>query len=384
MCWVMPPASPAATPVWRIASRSEVLPWSDVAHDGHDGGAAHQVLGVVVEGVGVLLLGRHDLHAPPQVVGDELNEVVAHGLGQGQRRAEQKQALDDVVCGDVEGLGELGDRGALAYLDDVEVVRVLVVGQGLLDGGLVALLLGGSLAALLALLAAARLAGGLGDGLAGLGEDAVAAVLLRLARHACVVVLGRLLLLLGRLALGLVALLLGARLLGRGLRAARRRGDARPGACAGVGPAAFGAIAARRVAQASLALLGGLLLLLLGGEHALLLGYLLEQRGERGRALGGRCLRACGAPPRPCAWLPPRRGDAPPLRGGPPRRHDARPSTRRSSSRRASASWRAFSSSARRACSSARRACSSARRASSILAARCSRIGARFLRTRLT
>ncbi len=28
MCWVMPPASPAATSVWRIASRSEVLPWS--------------------------------------------------------------------------------------------------------------------------------------------------------------------------------------------------------------------------------------------------------------------------------------------------------------------------------------------------------------------
>ncbi len=28
MCWVMPPASPAATSVERIASSSEVLPWS--------------------------------------------------------------------------------------------------------------------------------------------------------------------------------------------------------------------------------------------------------------------------------------------------------------------------------------------------------------------
>ena len=28
MCWVMPPASPAATSVSRIASSSEVLPWS--------------------------------------------------------------------------------------------------------------------------------------------------------------------------------------------------------------------------------------------------------------------------------------------------------------------------------------------------------------------
>ena len=28
MCWVMPPASPAATFAWRIASRSDVLPWS--------------------------------------------------------------------------------------------------------------------------------------------------------------------------------------------------------------------------------------------------------------------------------------------------------------------------------------------------------------------
>ena len=28
MCWVMPPASPATTLVWRIASRSVVFPWS--------------------------------------------------------------------------------------------------------------------------------------------------------------------------------------------------------------------------------------------------------------------------------------------------------------------------------------------------------------------
>jgi hypothetical protein len=28
MCWVIPPASPAATVVSRIASRSDVLPWS--------------------------------------------------------------------------------------------------------------------------------------------------------------------------------------------------------------------------------------------------------------------------------------------------------------------------------------------------------------------
>src|SRR5207253_1913212 len=28
MCWVMPPASPAATSVCRIASRRDVLPWS--------------------------------------------------------------------------------------------------------------------------------------------------------------------------------------------------------------------------------------------------------------------------------------------------------------------------------------------------------------------
>src|SRR5256885_652057 len=28
MCWVMPPASPAATSVSRMASRSDVLPWS--------------------------------------------------------------------------------------------------------------------------------------------------------------------------------------------------------------------------------------------------------------------------------------------------------------------------------------------------------------------
>ena len=42
MCWVMPPASPAATLVERMASSSEVLPWSTWPMMVTTGGARHQ------------------------------------------------------------------------------------------------------------------------------------------------------------------------------------------------------------------------------------------------------------------------------------------------------------------------------------------------------
>ena len=51
MCWVMPPASPAATSVSRIASSSEVLPWSTWPMIVTTGGARLELL------VGVLELG---------------------------------------------------------------------------------------------------------------------------------------------------------------------------------------------------------------------------------------------------------------------------------------------------------------------------------------
>ena len=44
MCWVIPPASPAATSVSRIASSSEVLPWSTWPMIVTTGGAVDEVL----------------------------------------------------------------------------------------------------------------------------------------------------------------------------------------------------------------------------------------------------------------------------------------------------------------------------------------------------
>ena len=59
----------------------------DVAHDGDDRGARLKVGGIVVEREGVLLLGGDDLDLTAQVVGNELDEVVGHGLRHGKRRA---------------------------------------------------------------------------------------------------------------------------------------------------------------------------------------------------------------------------------------------------------------------------------------------------------
>ena len=49
MCWVIPPASPAATSVSRIASSSEVLPWSTWPMIVIDRRAVLEVGGVVVD-----------------------------------------------------------------------------------------------------------------------------------------------------------------------------------------------------------------------------------------------------------------------------------------------------------------------------------------------
>lgn len=101
----------------------------DVAHDGDDRGTRLKVGGIVVEREGVLLLGGNDLDLAAQVVGNELDEVVGHGLRHGKRRAQQEQALDDVVGRNVERLGELLDGNALGDLDGVEVLGVHALGQ---------------------------------------------------------------------------------------------------------------------------------------------------------------------------------------------------------------------------------------------------------------
>ncbi len=50
----------------------------DVAHDGNHGRPGLEVLGVIVEGEGVLLLLGHDLDVHAQVVSDQLDQVVGH------------------------------------------------------------------------------------------------------------------------------------------------------------------------------------------------------------------------------------------------------------------------------------------------------------------
>ncbi len=261
----------------------------DVAHDRDDRGARLERVGIVVEREGVLLLLGHDLDVAPEVVGHELDELVRHRLGEGERRSEQEQALDDVVGGNAEKLGEVAYRGALRDAHGVELREVLVVREGLLDTALLGSLRSLAHAALLAALAAA---GGLAvcllDGLAGLIEDAVAVVRLGLAGHAAVPILAVV------SAAILLAALAAARagVLGRGRRSVLGGRLGLGGGALGVAVGALVLLLARalgrllRCVGLLLALLGGSGLSLLALEHLLLLGDLVEQAGER--RLGAR------------------------------------------------------------------------------------------------
>ena len=271
----------------------------DVPHDGDDRGARLKVGGIVVEREGVLLLGGDDLDLTAQVVGNELDEVVGHGLRHGKRRAQQEQALDDVVGRNVESLGELLDGNALGDLDGVEVLGVHALGQRLLNLALFLSLCGLALALLLALLAATSgLTRGLLDGGTSLLEHLLAAVLLGLASHAAVVVL---FVVVTALALLALALLVGV-------------GEVHAGSdvIAGIGAMAMGTVlggvalgvivggvaivttatatvvvAATTVAALGSALGLGLLLgVLLLLEHGLLCGDLVEQRAETRTGVG--------------------------------------------------------------------------------------------------
>ena len=77
MCWVIPPASPAATSVSRIASSSEVLPWSTWPMIVTTGGrSARLLLGVLELGLlGLLVGGGDDLDLAVVLVGDRLRST---------------------------------------------------------------------------------------------------------------------------------------------------------------------------------------------------------------------------------------------------------------------------------------------------------------------
>ena len=268
----------------------------DVTHDGDDRGARLEVGGIVVEREGVLLLGGDDLDLTAQVVGNELDEVVGHGLRHGERRTQQEQALDDVVGRNVERLGKLLDGNALGDLDGVEVLGVHALGQRLLYLALLLRLGCLALALLLALLAATGgLARGLLDGGTSLLEHLLAAVLLGLASHAAVVVL---FVVVTALALLTLALLIGVGevhagsddVAGVGAMAVRTAlGGVALGVVVGsVTTATAAVVVAATTVTALCGALGlglvlGVLLLL---EHGLLSGDLVEQRTEARPGVG--------------------------------------------------------------------------------------------------
>ncbi len=259
----------------------------NVTHDGNHRRTTLEVLGCVVKAEGILLLGGHDAHGAAQVVGNELNEVVAHGLSHGERSAKQEQTLDDVVGGDVESLGELGHGHALGHLDGVKVHGVGALRERLLGLALLGSRSGLGLTLLLALLTTASgLAGSLLDGGAGLLEDLLAAVLLGLASHAGVAILALDLL----VTLALLAALAGLLRRRREIAGHGRSGIATTaagrgvssigisGAGSGVRVAVVAATATALRTSLGGSLLGLRSLLLL--EHDFLLGDLVEQRAE--------------------------------------------------------------------------------------------------------
>ena len=121
MCWVMPPASPAATSVSRIASSSEVLPWSTWPMIVTTGGRALEVLGGVVElRLGLVLLGgADDLDLLVELVGEHLDGIVGQRLRERRHLAELHQLLDHVGDRDAQVLRDVLDGRAGVDLDDV-------------------------------------------------------------------------------------------------------------------------------------------------------------------------------------------------------------------------------------------------------------------------
>ncbi|MFQ9741677.1 MAG: hypothetical protein ACLRX5_03820 [Slackia sp.] len=67
----------------------------DVAHDGNHGRTWLEVVFGVVVDDGVLLLRRHHANLAAHVVGNKLDKLVSHGLGDGENLA--RTGADDVV-----------------------------------------------------------------------------------------------------------------------------------------------------------------------------------------------------------------------------------------------------------------------------------------------
>src|SRR3954471_2018295 len=140
MCWVMPPASPLTTLVSRMASSSEVLPWStwpmmvttggrSASSDASSSNAGSAVgpsaagadLALVLErrlGRG-LVAGVDDLDLLAELLGQQRDRLVGERLGEGDHLPHAHQLLDDVGHRDAEVLGHVAHRRAGVDPDDV-------------------------------------------------------------------------------------------------------------------------------------------------------------------------------------------------------------------------------------------------------------------------
>ena len=217
MCWVMPPASPATTSASRMASSSDVLPWSTWPMIVTTGGRSTRSSAASVElGLLVDVVGRvDDLDLLVELVGEDLDRVVGERLGERGHLPQLHQLLDDLGDRHAEVLGDVLDRRAGVDADRVGLEARLVL-RDRLDVGATA---PAAAAARRAALGAGRSAAGAALAARGLRVDHDAA-------HAA-------------------ARAGGALALQRGARRALGRGLGRSPSAAAVGLAAVGALGRR-------------------------------------------------------------------------------------------------------------------------------------------
>ncbi len=135
MCWVMPPASPATTLAWRIASSSDVLPWSTwpmiVTIGGRGNGSAFLV-GRVEQAL--LDVGIGDaLDRVAHFLGDKLGGVGVEHVGERDHAALAHQELDDVDRPLRHAGGELLDGDRLGKHDLARDLLLLVLHPAALE-----------------------------------------------------------------------------------------------------------------------------------------------------------------------------------------------------------------------------------------------------------
>ena len=122
MCWVMPPASPAATSVSRIASSRLVLPWSTCPMTVMTGARGSRSAGsstATSSASASSSAACDDLDLAREVVGEDRDGLVGERLRDGDHLAVPHERLDDLGGRDAEELREsltLAPEGTLTTL----------------------------------------------------------------------------------------------------------------------------------------------------------------------------------------------------------------------------------------------------------------------------